>query len=694
VDVGGTFTDIVVIKEDGSIETAKVLTTPPMFAEGIMEGLASAAKSIDSDLEGLLKRTEMIFHGTTIAENAVFTGNGSKVGLITTRGFEDTLLMARGALGRWTGLTEEEIKHVVANVKPKPIAPRTMILGLSERTDYRGHVVKPVIEAEALNAVRFLSSAGAESFAICFLWSFRNPTNETETKKAVEKLFPGKFVTLSSELAPFMGEYERTSTVALNAYVGPIASRYMESLTDRLCSRGFNGDLLVMQGYGGVLPYKEASTRAVGLIESGPAAGVKSCAYLGEVLGMNNVLACDMGGTTFKVGTITNGQVGYTYEANVGGYNFVMQKVDVVSIGAGGGSLISVDPVTRVPSVGPKSAEAVPGPVCYDRGGQVPTVTDVNLILGLMDPARFLGGKMKINKEKALSQFKVLVADPMSIDVPRAAASIYRIINAQLADLIHKVTVERGLDPREFTMFSYGGAGSIHACSVCEELDIKKVVVPFAASVNAALGCASSDVVYEYVETLPLVHPADVKQINLVFDRLKERALNALKEEGFTERNVSLERSVDMRYRLQTHELSTPLSSRNWSLRPEDLNQAAKRFGLLYEQKYGKGSAYEEAGIEMITFKLKATGRLSRYRLKAFGETGTSPRRALLEKRRAFFEADGFSLASFYDYTKMRTGNVVRGPSVVLAPTTTIVINPSWKAELDEYRNLILTRRS
>lgn len=693
--MGGTFTDVVLIGRDGSIRTDKVLSTPPRFSEGIMRGLSLLAEAAGIDLKELLNKTDIMFHGTTVADNAVFTKTGSKVGLLTTRGFEDTLIMARGALGRWSGLTENEIKHVVANEKPKPIVPRTRIEGIVERTDYKGRSITSVSEEEVIRASRRLvENHGVESIAVSLLWSFRNPENERKVRSAIKAIYHEMFVTLSSDLAPFLGEYERTSTVALNAYVGPMSGKYLEGLLAQLNERGFRGDLLIMQGYGGVLPYKEAWSKAVGLIESGPAAGIKSCAYLGQVIGVPNILACDMGGTTFKVGMVTDGEIEYSRDANIGGYNYVIPKMDITSIGAGGGSLVTVDQYTKIPSVGPKSAEANPGPVCYDLGGKVPTVTDVDLILGLIDPLHFLGGRMKINKQRATQQFKPLVAEPLALDVLEAAASIYRITNAQMADLIHKVTVERGLDPRDYTLFSYGGAASIHMCAVCDELGISRMVVPFAASVNGALGAASSDVIYEYVATNPLVLPVEPSIVDEAFEKLREKALSQLRGDGFKEDDILLERSVDMRFRLQTHELTVPLTFESWTLSSSDLKELERLFGVQYEQKYGKGSAYREAGVEMITFRLKATGKLEKYKLMEDRQSSESADGAsLIERRQAYFnEGTSFASAGFYSYDHLKPGNLIRGPSVILAPTTTVVVNPGWTVKVDSYRNLRLSR--
>jgi N-methylhydantoinase A len=699
IDVGGTFTDVVLIRRDGTIETSKVLSTPPEFSEGILLGLSTIAKSVKMDLRTLLSKTETILGlGTTVAENAVFTGSGAQVALITTRGFEDTLIMTRGALGRWSGLTETEIKHVIANEKPKPLVPKSRIKGIVERTDSSGKVLIEADEENISQAVRRVLSEGSESFAVCLLWSFLNFRNEEKVRDVINELAPNAFVTLSSELAPFLGEYERTSTTVLNAYVGPISNKYLASLRNKLRDSGFAGDLLIMQGYGGLLPTREASGRTIGLIESGPAAGIRSCEFIGRALGITNILACDMGGTTFKVGMITNGEIEYSHEANIGGYNYVIPKMDITSIGAGGGSLVTVDPETKVPRVGPKSAEAIPGPVCYDLGGKIPTVTDVDLIIGLMDPSYFLGGKMKINKTLALEQFKSLVAEPLGLNTPEAASSIYRITNAQLADLIHKVTVERGLDPRDYILFSYGGAASIHTCSVCDELGITRMLVPYAAPVNGALGAASSDVIYECVTTHPLAQPFDSSELNEIFDELKQKAYAQLHRDGFKDNSIEIERSVDMRYKLQTHEVTTPIPRADkMSLTNEDVRNLIYRFEALYEQKYGEGSAYKQAGVEMITFRLKATGKLEKYVSeveKTKTEMSTSGSyQAFIGTRRAYFERVGFTSATFYDFTKLKSGNKITGPAVILAPTTTIVVNPSWIATFDALRNILLTKQ-
>jgi N-methylhydantoinase A len=377
--------------------------------------------------------------------------------------------------------------------------------------------------------------------------------------KVVQELKPDVPVTLSSDLIPRLGEYERVSTVALNASLSPTASRSLHNLESRVEEAGFKESLLVMQGHGGLLPVAQAAERAVGLIESGPAGGVIGSQFLGRLLGMQNVIACDMGGTSFKVGVITEGNFEYAWESTIHRYHTLIPKIDVVSIGAGGGSIVWIEPRTLLPKIGPRSAGSSPGPVCYDLGGTEPTVTDVNLILGYIDPDYFLGGRMKLNKEKARQRLQEMIADPLGIDVEKAAISLYKVANAQIADLVHRVTVERGLDPKDYVLFAYGGAAPIHASAFAKELGVQKIVVPATASVHGAFGMVASDVSHEYTLTHHLVVPADEKEVSEIFASLQEKALQQLKGEGFSEKDIGLYRSVGMQFRLQVHEVITPI---------------------------------------------------------------------------------------------------------------------------------------
>ena len=501
-DVGGTCTDTVVFAAGEPVHIGKALSTPPDFANGVIDSIRSAAEAMDVPLGDLLRSTGLFTHGSTVVDNALLTRGGARTGLITTEGFEDTLLVTRGAYGRWAGLAEEGLKHPVKTDRAPSLVPAERIRGVPERIDYKGAVIRALDEDSAEAAIRHLVDvAGVEAIAICLLWSPYNPVHERRIREIAAQAAPGAYVTISSDIAPVPGEYERTSTTVINAYAGRLAHDYVTDLQAQLAEEGYGGPLLVMQGYGGLLPAEEASSRAVGMIECGPAAGVIGARYLGGVMGDPDVIAADMGGTTFKVGVIQGGALEFAREPLVDRYHYVAPKIEVVSIGAGGGSIVSLEPRTNVPRVGPKSAGARPGPVCYGLGGTEPTLTDVMTLIGYMDPATFLGGTVRLDIDAARAAFETRIAGPMGMDVNEAAFGIYRIAAAQIADLIHEITVERGLDPRDFVLHAFGGSCPLLAGVFGEELNVKRIVVPYTAAVNCAFGLVSADVVHEYAHT-------------------------------------------------------------------------------------------------------------------------------------------------------------------------------------------------
>ncbi|MFZ0117472.1 MAG: hydantoinase/oxoprolinase family protein, partial [Xanthobacteraceae bacterium] len=385
-DVGGTCTDTVVFAAGEPIRLGKALSTPPNFADGVLDSIRSAAQTMDLSLQDLLAQTKLFVHGSTVVDNIVLTRAGSKVGLITTRGFEDTLLMTRAAYGRWGGLTEDRIKHPVKTNRPPSLVEPDCIVGVAERVDYKGEILLRLDAAEAERAVRFLvEQHQVEAIAVSFLWSFANPDNERRMREVVARITPQLYCTLSSEVAPVPGEYERTSTTAINAYAGHTTRNYLNSLSKLLIAAGYDGALMVMQGYGGLLPAEEAVERSIGMLECGPAAGVIGSRALGQLLAQSDVIATDMGGTTFKVSVIQNHEIEYAREPMVDRYHYTQPKIEVVSIGAGGGSIVSFDAGSSSLRIGPRSAGSRPGPACYGLGGSEPTVTDVLMLIGYMD---------------------------------------------------------------------------------------------------------------------------------------------------------------------------------------------------------------------------------------------------------------------------------------------------------------------
>jgi N-methylhydantoinase A len=510
IDIGGTFTDCVLIDRKGTVQSLKVPSTPQDFSQGMMEALAAAATLVGLDLHAFCRSIAFLSHGTTVGTNAIIQSRGAKVGLLTTRGHEHALHIMRGSRG-FTGRDIRKVVHFPETSKPVPIVPKRLIRGVSERIDCFGQPVAALNEAELEQAVRDLLAQGVEAIAICFLWSFKNPTHERRAAEIVQRLAPQLFVTCSVDIAPKWGEYERVAATVFNAYLGPIISGYLARLDRVLQDLGYRQGLQISQCGGGTVSVERALEAPLLTLDSGPVAGVTASRSLGALLGERNVITTDMGGTSFDVSIVYDGEPAYTFTSNLHQYDFFLPKVDIQAIGSGGGSIVRVDAEARRISVGPDSAGAFPGPACYGRGGKEATVTDAQLVLGLLDPDKFAGGRMPLDRNAAhVAVESCAVALEMS--ALECAAGICRIVELQMADIVRKTTVEKGFDPRDFVLFAFGGAGPAHADVFARELGVRRVVVPQkkAASTWCAFGAAVADVLHilEHAEILasPLLY--------------------------------------------------------------------------------------------------------------------------------------------------------------------------------------------
>lgn len=690
-DVGGTCTDTVVVEKGKPIVVGKALSTPPNFAEGVIDSVRVAAQAMNLTLEELLEKTTLFLHGSTVVDNTLYERKGSTTGLITTEGFEDTLGTTRGAYGRWGGLTEAELKHPVHTERADPLVPRDRICGVPERVDYKGEIIRELDEAAVEQAVRFLTEEkDVDAIAVSLLWSFKEPRHEQRIREIILKHAPETFVSISSDIAPVPGEYERTSTTVINAYAGRVVKDYIGNLEELIAKHGCRAPLMVMQGYGGLLPSKEAATKSVTMLECGPAAGLIGGKFLGDLMGDPNVIAADMGGTTFKVGIIQNGEIEYAREPIVNRFHYSVPKLDVVSIGAGGGSLITLEAGTNVPQVGPESAGARPGPICYGLGGTEPTLTDVFLLIGYIDPSLFLNSSMTLDVEATHRIFKEKISDPMGLSVEEAAIGIFKVAAAQVTDLVHKITVEQGLDPRDFVLQSFGGSCSMLASTFGQALNVKKIVIPYTASVNCAFGMGTSNVVHEYGVTETLSVPASADYINKLYQPMMEKARATLNSEGFGDDKTEYRWSVGFRYSSQVHEIITPIHAPT-PVNAEGLKRLVEDFEKLYENKYGKGSALRDAGIEMTQFRLSASGIIEPPEMLLKPIVGEDASDALLGERNIFVNGrDGLNTAKTYDFEKLLPGNLIPGPAVIHTPITTIVIQDGQCGEMDGYYNIVI----
>ena len=619
IDIGGTCTDCVAIDSSGRFRLAKTFSTPPDFSIGIMDGLRGLASAGGEQIDDLLGATDLFLHSTTVAENAIADGNMTTAGLITTKGFEDTLFATRGGYGRWSGLTEVEKRDPINTSKPPPLIPRDLIRGVEERAGSTGERTMEPDDDEVIAAVEELVAAGVGAIGVCFLWSFAAPDAEKRVAKVVKQLRPDLFVTCSHLIAPSLGEYERTSTTALNARLGPVVGEYLTRLRQGLEEHGFAGQLLVMQSYGGLLPMAEASARPIGMIESGPVGGLLGSKDLGKSLGIRNVIAADMGGTTFKVGVVRDGLIEYEQDSLAFRYHFAATKFDVASLGLAGGSTISVDSATRSPSIGPRSAGSFPGPVCYGHGGVEPTITDVDAILGFLNPDFFLGGDGALDVDAARHAFEEKVARPLGMTVQEAAPQIYRLANSMFFDMLHKTTVQRGLDPRNFSLVSIGGTAGMHVSSYAAKLGVQSVIIPKTASVHCAAGLIYSDIVHEEQVARPSRLPIPAEDIASIFDELVDRILDQLKQDGFGSDASEFIRFIDMRYSQQTNMVTVPVTGSHTFDQPA-LDKTVDRFEELYRERYGQESGYRERGDR--------AGELPRPRDRPSGQADAEPRRA------------------------------------------------------------------
>jgi N-methylhydantoinase A len=688
VDIGGTFTDCAAVDEDGNIAIGKALSTPSDFSLGVMAALRDVAQKLEFPSEGdLIKATRLFLHATTVAENTLFVRDGANTALIATRGFGDTIFIMRGKITE--GLTEAEANHVSALTKPEPYVPRDQVAEVDERIDSAGEVVIPLDEEAATRSIEQLVANGVESVAVALLWSTANGAHEKAIARIINDRFPKVQVSLSSEVAPYVGEYERTATTVFNAYVTPRISRYLANLNGSLIKKGLRRDPLIMQAYGGVLDVRSTSKNAVGTIESGPAAGVVGARFLGGFIGEKNILAADMGGTTFKVSVIRDGEIERESSPVLLRFRILSPKIWVESIGAGGGSIAWIDPETSLLKVGPHGAGAKPGPVCYGVGGTEPTVSDADLVLGYLNKDYFLGGQMTLDEEAAQRAIHDRIAVPMDITDLEAARGIHAIATAHMSDLMRRATVERGYDPRDFVLFAYGGAGPVHAARYAAELGVRQVLIPAAASVQGAAGLIGTNVMYQYGMTDFMSAPADPKRVNANFAGLRDQALKDLKAAGFDEDDVTIVRSVDMRYRYQVHELNVPFPQGLKDITEADLEDLYNRFDELYQQSYGAGAGYREAGQDVVTFRVDAEGTLSKPKLRQ-GALGPEDSAATLKGQRDvyFDEYQDYHPTDIYDFEAMTPGMKLSGPAIIETPVTTIVVNPSDRAEVDGYHNV------
>ena len=697
IDTGGTFTDCVVIDAAGVVHIDKAFSTPHDPSVGARDALRNVAARIGVSDREILAACVRFAHGTTVGTNALIQRTGTTVGLVTTRGFEDTMIIARGPMGRNTGIPLAQALDFVRNEKPAPYVQRRLTFGVGERVDLDGEVVAPLREEDVLAAAEALRAAGADSVAVSLLWSFRNPAHEERVRELLQAAVPGLQISLSSEVSPVSGEYERTMTTVVNAYLAPVMTRYITQLAEGLAADGLRYPVQLMTCAGGTIFPGDVARRAVSLINGGPVGGLVAARELGVTLGFENVITTDMGGTSFDVGLIHRGVIRTEASTFVSqGAPVQLEAAKVVAIGAGGGSIAWTDGERLL--VGPNSASSRPGPACYGHGGSEPTVTDALVVLGLLDPAAFFGGRTQLRVDLAEDAIRTRLAEPLGLDVRTAAAGIYEIVTARMSDLVRQTTVSEGLDPREFTLLAYGGAAPLHAAAYSEPLRVRDVIVPPTSSVFSALGCALSDIRYTYARSSPLrleAAGADATS-DAIFADLQRRAVTDMAASGHAAADgagLTLRRRLDVRYAGQMSEVTIELSDSD-----EDLaGQVRRAFEAEYTIRFGAMTIPKKGRIELITFRLEALVPAARPPAATIATRTGSGAGALVPRttRRIFTRQYGEAEAGIFDGAGLLAGDRVAGPSLISRSDTTIFIPSGHRAEVDAFGNVhIDVRRS
>lgn len=686
VDTGGTFTDCVIVRSGGQVTVGKSHSTPPDFSEGVMDSVRVTANKIGLTLEQLLSQTSQFIHGTTVTTNAMVQRRGVSVGFLTTMGHKDALHIMR-IMGRTAGMPVHQLQ-LSKTFKPDPIVPKQFIEEIPERIDYKGEIIVPLDLEASRRAIQRLLDRGIKAIAVSLLWSFKNDLHEKQLKALIEEMAPTVAVSLSSEIVPKIGEYERSATTVVNSYTSPLLTGYVRNLYESLKSKGLKSELLIMQSIGGLMPATEVARLSVTTLMSGPAGGVMGAKFLGQIYNHKNIICTDVGGTTFDVGLVVNGDPVISSTSVMNQYTLSLPMIDIVSIGAGGGSIARVD-VGSTLHVGPESAGANPGPVCYGKGGTEPTVTDADVVLGFIDPDYFLDGAVKLDKEKARQAIEEKIAKPLGMSVEEAAAGIVEIANSHMADLIRKMSIERGYDPRDFIIYLYGGAGPTHGTAYGRDLGVKEMIIPLGetAAVFSAFGISSSDISHVYEISDPSVAPWNSEQIAKNFENLELKAVNQLINENVQQQHVRLDRWVEMRYKGQVHQVDVPFP--NGAVTDVVLKQVITDFEQRYESLYGKGSAFTLGGIELVSYRVNAYGKLPKPSVEA--ETKNDADAVMVIHRPVYWKELGG-----YVETKVYRGNLksfneeIVGPSVIELPTTTIPVYPGQKITADHLGSLII----
>lgn len=661
IDIGGTFTDLVAVDEAGTVTFAKTPSTPQDQSIGVLEGLARLAEALALTRDDLLARTERIVHGMTVATNALLERKGAKLALLTTEGHRDVLEMREGL---------KPDRYALRLARKPALVPRHLRLGVRERVRHDGRVEIPLDRASLDAAVATLKREKVESVAICYLHSYANDAHERATAEVVRAAMPDAYVCVSTDVLPQIKEFERVSTTVVNGYVGPALERYLRRLEGRLAEAGYANATLIVLSHGGVAPISEAIRSAVATVLSGPAGGLAGARHAAALTGVENLIPFDMGGTSSDISLVDGGDIALASDRSIAGERIALPSLDIVTLGAGGGSIARVDGGGLL-QVGPHSAGAMPGPVCYGRGGVEPTVTDANVVLGYLDPSGFLGGADKLDRKGAEASLARL-GDKLGVSMIEAAAGVHRVVNTQMAEGIRLATVRRGVDPRRFALFGFGGAAGLHVTGLARMLDLNRVIVPRVASVLSAWGMLTTDLRYETIRT----HLGDTETLNA--DKVRD-LFRGMEEDGrrhlasWFGGDIATTRSADMRYGEQVYEIDVPLDDLDL-----DAPDVLVRLKQMFEARHDALYTYSlpDRSPVLVNAKVAAIGRLPAPPQEP--EATPGPPAAPASTRP--IHLDGWIDAPVYSFDALSPGQEVAGPAIVEAATTTVLLRPGDRA--------------
>ncbi len=684
IDVGGTFTDFLLTRSDGELRTYKVLSTPKDPSEATMDGIAQMARDEDLSLQDFLQAVDVIVHGTTVTTNAVLTYRGAKTGLITTNGVRDALEMRRG-------IREEQYNNRYTNVPP--LVPRYLRLPVEGRPDYAGEELTPLSEDGVRSVASTFLKENVEAVAICFMNSFANRDHEERAAAIVREMMPDTYLSVSTDVLPSIRFYDRVSTTVLNAYVGPILKRYLERLLAKLDEAGFPNILLIMQSNGGVISPKFAMDHAATTLLSGPAGGPVAGIVYSGIQGYTDSITMDMGGTSFDCALIKDAQPFTTTVGEINRLRLALPMLNVVTIGAGGGSIGWIDEGGLL-RMGPQSASSDPGPACYNLGGEDPTCTDADLVLGYLDPEFFAGGRMPLSKEKAEQAIMEKIAKPLNFDLNEAAAGMYNVINVNMAAAVREVAVKHGQDPRDFPLVVAGGAGPNHACMIALELENPVLIVPRESSIFCAAGMLMSDLKHNFVRTYAVnLADADPTVFSRVFEEMKEEGRQLLVSEGIAAEKIEYVYSLDLRYVKQYHEVEVEVSAQE--VEGFNIQAMADKFHPAHNALYGYSLEDQGTPVELINMRLVCIGRTDKPVFRQQDYAGEDPVQALKGSRVAYMPLQKeFREIPVHDGLALQYGNRIEGPAIIEQVNTTTFVTPEFNVLTDRYGSFTMYLKS